>query len=131
MAYTVTQALMMHPSNTLHQPGKLHAGKVSSGGGFQVFGGAELGKHLPLNAAFLCPGSYPARLVAGSIRIALQADVVLLVSAQLLRQLPHHALARRWFQICQQRCQPGIDFLQFIHDSPSTSLLVLLALAPS
>ena len=121
---------MMHPSNSLHLPGKLNTGRVSRGGGFQVFRGSEFGEHLPLNAALFRPGSYPARLVAGAIRIALQADVVLLIPAQLLRQFPHHVLTCRWLQICQQRCQPGIDFLHLIHGSPSTFLLVLLALAP-
>lgn len=118
---------MMHPSNALHLPGKLNTGRVSRGGSFQVFRGAEFGEHLPLNAAFLCPGCYPARLIAGSVWITLQADVVLLIPPQLLRQFQHQALARRWLKICQQRCQLGIDFLQLIHGSPSTFLPAHLA----
>ena len=55
---------------------------------------------------------------------------VLLVPAQLLRQLPHHAFARCWLKICQQCGQPGIYFLQRIHDSPSTFLRLLRVSTP-
>lgn len=72
---------MMHPGNTLHLSGKLHAVGVSTGDGFQVLRGAEFGEHLTLDSALLCLGCYPARLVARSFRVALQADVALLVSA--------------------------------------------------
>lgn len=72
---------MVNPRNALHLPGKFHTGRVSAGGGFQVFRGAKLGEHLPLNAVLFCPGCCPARLVTRAIGIALQANVVLLVSA--------------------------------------------------
>lgn len=114
---------MMHPSNALHLPSKLHAGRVSNSGGFQVFRGAEFCEHLLLNAAFLCPCGYPARLKAAAVRITLQPDILLLIPPQLLRQLPHHTLACGRLQICQQGCQPLIHFMQIIHVSPSTFLL--------
>lgn len=110
-ADVITSAVKVNIGNALHLSGKFNAGRISSGGGFQVFRGAKFSEHPPLNAALLCPGSYAARLVALAIRIALYSNVVLLVSAQLLRLFPHHAATCRWFQICKQRRQLYIYFL--------------------
>lgn len=44
---------MVNAGNALHLTFKLYAGRVGAGGGFQVFGGAQLCKHLTFDAAFL------------------------------------------------------------------------------
>ncbi len=92
---------MVNTGNALHLAIKLHAGGVRSGGGFQVFCGAKLCKHLAFDASLLAAGSHPARLIAAAVRITLQPDVLLLRPAQLLRQLPHHTAARGRLQIRQ------------------------------
>lgn len=121
---------MVYPSDTLHLSHKLHARRVRARCSFQVFGGAKFCKHLAFDAPLFAAGCYPARLVAGSVGVALQADVVLLISTQLLRQFTHHVLTRSRLQIRQQRCQPLIHFMQIFHVSPSTFLLARRVLAP-
>ena len=99
---------MMYPRNPLYLPGKLHAGRIRSGSGFQVFGGAKFCKHLALNAALFAAGRNPTRLVAAPVRVSLQPDILLLPAAQFLRQLTHHAAAHGRLLIRQQRRQPVI-----------------------
>ncbi|TCW05615.1 hypothetical protein EDF73_11659 [Raoultella sp. BIGb0138] len=94
---------MMHPRNTLHPALKLHTSRVSCCCGFQVFCGAEFGKHLPTYAASFRACRYPSWFVCRAVRVTLHPDIFLLAAAQLLRQLPHHALTRGRLQTSQQR----------------------------
>ncbi|BBQ79537.1 hypothetical protein WP3W18E01_35050 [Raoultella ornithinolytica] len=93
---------MMYPGNPLNLPGKLHACRVCRSGGFQVFSGAKFGEHLPPDAALLRSGCYPPWFVCCPVRVTLHPDIFLLAAAQLLRQLPHHALTRGRVQTSQQ-----------------------------
>lgn len=121
---------MMNTGDTLDFPIKLHAGRVRSGCGFQVFSGAQFGEHLALDAPLFTSGRHPARLKGGAVWIALQPDILLLRPAQLLRQLSHHTVAGCRFQIRQQGRQPVIHPLQVIHVSPSTFRRVRRVPAP-
>lgn len=115
---------MMNAGNALHLTFKLYAGRIRAGGGFQVFCGAQLCKHLTFDAPFFTSCCYPSRFLAAAVRVALHPDILLLCPAQFLRQLAHHAASGGWFQIRQQGTQPVVHFLQFSHVSPSTFLQV-------
>ena len=119
-ADAVTQAVVVNTGNPLHLAFKLHAGSGGTGRTLQVFCGAELRKHLTLDASLLAAGCDPPWLIAAAVRITLQPDVLLLRPAQLLRQLPHHTATCCRLQICQQCRQPVIHPLQYIHVSPAT-----------
>jgi len=93
----------MHAGNTLHPALKLDTGRVRAGNGFKVFCGAEFGKHLPTDAPLLRACRYPSWLVSRPVGVALHPDIFLLTAAQLLRQLPHHALTCGRLQFRQQR----------------------------
>jgi len=92
---------MVNAGNALHLTFKLYAGRVGAGGGFQVFGGAQLCKHLTFDAAFFTARRDLARFITAAIWIALHPDILLLCPAQFLRQLAHHAASCDWFQIRQ------------------------------
>ncbi|OUG42560.1 hypothetical protein AZ037_003754, partial [Klebsiella michiganensis] len=51
---------MMNARNTLHPALKFDTGRVRAGEGFQVFCGAEFGKHLPTYAASFHACRYPS-----------------------------------------------------------------------
>lgn len=91
----------MNAGNTLHSALKLDTGRVRAGDGFQVFCGAEFCKHLPPDAALLRSDCYPPWFVCRAVRVTLHPDIFLLGAAQLLRQLPHHALTRGRLQTSQ------------------------------
>lgn len=74
-AHAIMESEVVNTGNALHLLIKLHAGRVRTGGGFQVFRSAKLKEHSPRNSALLCPDSM-TQLVDGSIRIALQADAI-------------------------------------------------------
>ncbi len=74
--------MMMHPGNLLDLPGELHARSVSRGGSFEIFRSAELGEYLSFDPPLFYSISYPAC----AVRISLQTDVVMFVSAQFPRQ---------------------------------------------
>ncbi len=93
----------MHAGDALYPALKLDAGRVLAGDGFQVFCGAEFCKHLPTDAALLRAGRHATRLVSRPVRVALHPDIFLLAAAQLLRQLPHHALTCGRLQTRQER----------------------------
>ncbi|EMI36486.1 hypothetical protein MTE2_4825 [Klebsiella pneumoniae VA360] len=93
----------MHTGYALHTALKLDACRVLAGDGFQVFCCAEFCKHLPTDAALFRSGRHATRLVSRPVRVALHPDIFLLVEAQLLRQLPHHALTCGRLQTRQER----------------------------
>lgn len=53
---------MVNTGNALHLAIKLHAGGVRTGGGFQVFCGAKLCKHLAFDAPLLAAGCHLRQL---------------------------------------------------------------------
>lgn len=60
---------MVNPRNALHLTFKLHAGRIGTGGSFQVFCGAQLCKHLTFDTAFFTACCYPSRFIAAAVRL--------------------------------------------------------------
>ncbi|EWD67433.1 hypothetical protein P823_05256 [Klebsiella pneumoniae UCI 20] len=94
---------MMNTGYALHPALKLDACRVLAGDGFQVFCCAEFCKHLPTDAALFRSGRHATRLVSRPVRVALHPDIFLLAAAQLLCQIPHHALMCGRLQTRQER----------------------------